>query len=377
MKKIFLLTLLAVSAAGVAYAQLTNTTSPWTINSTGQWPSGAGILFSGTGDQVFGLSGNGASTAVSLQLDGSIRQTETGSNNYFMAKIGQGFNAPLVNLHIQDGVPAGSLFGLNGQTKIAIDAANGGLVQFRTSMNNGVNTGLVFSDDNIGGYLVYRNDSDEKLHLGGYSGFSFEIGAQNTLAKTEALKIGSTGRSYFNLYPTGAAGANAYSMEIGGTAPTQTNGQATIFMHHHGVIAHQLRYTAGNLYLEGAGNGYGTSTTPNFFVGGNVGIGIASTDAKLTVNGDIHAKEVRVNLNSPGPDYVFEKEYSLPTIESVKAFINDNKHLPEIPSAKEMEEKGINTGEMNILLLKKIEELTLYVIDLKEEVDSLKKQVNK
>jgi hypothetical protein len=105
---------------------------------------------------------------------------------------------------------------------------------------------------------------------------------------------------------------------------------------------------------------------------GKLGIGTISPDAKLTVKGNIHAEEVKVDLTVPGPDYVFEAQYNLPSLQEVENYIQQNKHLPEVPSAKEMEQNGINLSEMNMLLLKKVEELTLYVIELKKEVNELK-----
>jgi hypothetical protein len=104
---------------------------------------------------------------------------------------------------------------------------------------------------------------------------------------------------------------------------------------------------------------------------GNVGIGTANPDAKLAVKGVIHAEEVKVDLSVPGPDYVFESTYKLPTLQELQLYIAQNKHLPEVPSAKEMEQNGINVGEMNMILLKKVEELTLYLIELKREIQQL------
>ena len=108
---------------------------------------------------------------------------------------------------------------------------------------------------------------------------------------------------------------------------------------------------------------------------GNVGIGTANPNQKLTVNGTIYGKEVKVDLSVPGPDYVFEKDYNLPSLEEIKKYIDANKHLPEVPSVKEMETNGVNLGNMDMLLLKKIEELTLYVIELKKENEEIKKQL--
>lgn len=107
---------------------------------------------------------------------------------------------------------------------------------------------------------------------------------------------------------------------------------------------------------------------------GNVGIGSSSPTEKLTVNGTIYGKEVKVDLNVPAPDYVFKKDYDLASLEEVKAHIDQYGHLPEVPSAMEMEE-GINLGEMNMILLKKVEELTLYVIQQKELLENQKQEI--
>jgi hypothetical protein len=104
---------------------------------------------------------------------------------------------------------------------------------------------------------------------------------------------------------------------------------------------------------------------------GSLGIGttLASNpnNYKLAVNGTIGANEVIIETSSSTwPDYVFEEDYPLMPLTDLESFLKQNKHLPGIPTAEEVEEKGQSLGEMNALLLKKVEELTLYVIQLEE-----------
>ncbi|WDF60803.1 tail fiber protein [Flavobacterium sp. KACC 22758] len=116
----------------------------------------------------------------------------------------------------------------------------------------------------------------------------------------------------------------------------------------------------------------GTYQNRNAYFNGNVGIGTTNPTSKLTVAGNITSREVKVTVDA-GADFVFENEYNLPSLESVDKFIKENKHLPEIASAKEMQKDGINLSEMNIKLLQKIEELTLYMIEMKKENEEIKK----
>jgi hypothetical protein len=114
--------------------------------------------------------------------------------------------------------------------------------------------------------------------------------------------------------------------------------------------------------------------------GGNVGIGTTNPTSKLTVKGDIHSREVKVTVEA-GADFVFAEDYDLPSLDSVHQYIKENKHLPEIASASEMKKDGINLSEMNIKLLQKVEELTLYTIEQEKknniqskEIETLKKE---
>jgi hypothetical protein len=105
---------------------------------------------------------------------------------------------------------------------------------------------------------------------------------------------------------------------------------------------------------------------------GNIGIGTAKPQYKLAVEGTIGARKVKVTQES-WADFVFDPTYKLPTINETALYIQQHRHLPGIPSETEVKEKGLDVGEMNKLLLQKIEEQMLYIIELKKEVDALKK----
>ena len=109
---------------------------------------------------------------------------------------------------------------------------------------------------------------------------------------------------------------------------------------------------------------------------GKVGIGLETPIYTLDVDGTIHTSEVIIDQTFTQPDYVFEDTYILKSLTEVEQFIKENKHLPDIPSAADVETNGINLGEIHTKLLLKIEELTLYVIDLKKQNVMLLNRLN-
>lgn len=107
-----------------------------------------------------------------------------------------------------------------------------------------------------------------------------------------------------------------------------------------------------------------------------VGIGTMDPQAALAVNGEILAKKVKVSTAPASwPDYVFKKEYRLPPLSEVETFINNNNHLPGVPSAQQIEADGHDLGEMNRILLQKMEEMTLYIIRQDKRMKTLEKKI--
>lgn len=119
---------------------------------------------------------------------------------------------------------------------------------------------------------------------------------------------------------------------------------------------------------------FDTNNTANQMVidqDGKVGIGTTDPQSKLAVNGMITAKDVKVT-NTGWSDFVFDENYALASLDEVESFIGENKHLPDIPSAKEVEQQGLVVSEMLAKQMQKIEEMTLYLIELKKENNLLK-----
>jgi len=125
-----------------------------------------------------------------------------------------------------------------------------------------------------------------------------------------------------------------------------------------------LQNDAGNIYMCGDGLGA---------VGIGVNTGNIPAGYMLAVDGKIISEELKVQLSGNWPDYVFADHYHLKPLKEVEKYIATHKHLPNIPSASEVEKNGIEIGDMQKRLMEKIEELTLYILDLQKQIDDLNK----
>jgi hypothetical protein len=237
-------------------------------------------------------------------------------------------------------------------------ATYGSYLTFSTVTNGGTAPAERMRIDNAGNVGIGTTNTTGKLAIDA-----------NTAAPSIVLHVTNT-----------AGGANNNGAVTFGGSGSSAGSYG--FIDYNPNSAAGVRYSALGPLVFGSNTnvGYSTSTFTEAMrvtASGNVGIGTQNPDTKLAVNGTVHADQVIVDANVPTPDYVFDKSYDLPTLDAVKTFIDKNHHLPEIPSAAEVAKNGQNLGGMNMLLLKKVEELTLYLIAKDKKEKEQEARINK
>lgn len=322
---------------------------------------------------------NGAASPLYLQQEGgAVRIGGTGST------------ASGTGLHITDGANASLvthgflLLGLTTGENIVMDNNN---IQAR---DNGVSTYLkVQQSGGLGMQIGFfntashpetklyipsgddaSNTTDGFIHLGLINSTNLVFDNNEILARNDGSPSTLTlqndgGALSIGAHTTINSGGNGEVLRLDGVDPN-------IGFYQNGVYKSFLSQSGSELFM---GNNAGRVHID----GTQVAIGVVNANAgayKLTVSGKIICEEVKVELYGNWPDYVFHDEYDLQSIYDLKSFITKNKHLPNIPKASEVAKDGLEVGEMNRKLLEKVEELTLYVIQLQEQIDELKKEID-
>lgn len=312
------------------------------------------------------------------QGEALIFETETAGQTSPSAKmiirnngnIGIGTTTPSSLLHIESSiVPTITIGNTKSNSSWGADESLGEIL-FHSSDGSGAGAG-------VRGYI-------KSITWGSGSIGSLIFGTHNSISLIEAMRINPNG--YVGIGRTDPA----YKLDIAGSTRASNYFLLTgVGADGRGIIADDgftnifsiTRNPGNEIRFHGVGDitffNNGSSGTEKMRIksDGNVGIGIDDPLSKLAVNGQIRATEVKVLADIAVPDYVFEPDYDLRSLKETKAYIAENKHLPEIPSASEIEENGIDLGDMNMRLLKKIEELTLYQIELMEEMQEMKKEL--
>jgi hypothetical protein len=279
-------------------------------------------------------------------------------NNPTTSYVGLGINPPTERLHVK-----GTLRIDGGDEGGGSSNSFGGIRLFKNGSNT-INTGFYIANKtNTAAYNFQLNTSGNALNLWTFNGTDWNNHFVFTNGGHFTIGLGSTVTPGAYLHVKAPDFWPGFIVEHNSTTAA------------YGVMFKAKNNLSKSFVIQ---NNVGTQYEPFIVYGdGKTKIGQKAnynhTDALLTVDGKGVFKEVYVT-NQNWADFVFAAEYKLPSLKDVEAFYKLNKHLPEIPSAKEVEEKGVSVGEMNKLLLQKIEELTIYLVEQQKEIDALKEK---
>ena len=236
--------------------------------------------------------------------------------------------------------------------------------------------------------------NNQPLKIGGLYRVKLSVASTGTRTGAEYLVWYDVPMATWAIRMVSAAGmgSNHPVMEV-------ENNTVKVFTNHTSLYAVRVFaefYDTNNgyvlPYLFGSSFQWQRRGTGLFYTDGSVGIGTDTPKERLSVKGKIQAEEIKVTTAAADwPDYVFKDDYKLPSLAETEEFIKTNGHLPDVPKAAVVENEGVSLGEMNKILLKKIEEMTLQLIQINntmtkqakqidrqsKEIDSLKADLNK
>jgi hypothetical protein len=336
-----------------------------------------------------GKIGSSVTKDLILTTGGTTRMTIKNTNG----NVGIGTTSPSQSLNVRGNIsvyPSGTtpVETNNGNLMITKPAASGQYINLSRSGNASWSIGTVYNTNTFAigqGNATDASFTNAALRIATTGNIG--VGADPTNNKLEVAatngdgiligKIGDTG----NLTVALDSIASIYNLDFSGYRDVELNqvGARISAVRYNNHLANNALVQKTGLSFSTNPTGLYTGTTglvqrmiilPN----GNVGIGASRPAYKLEVAGTIHAKAVVVDLNGYA-DFVFEKGYQLPKLSQVEDFIKTNGHLPDVPSAKEAKENGINLVDMQVKLLQKVEELTLYALDQQKILEEQQKQI--
>lgn len=288
----------------------------------------------------------------------------------FAGKVGVGNTSPDANLNVGPSNGSGIKVKVGG-----LHAGGGGLTFW-----NGVSstTSTSGANDAVGGFLIYTDQDG----VNGSNVHSLDIGARDYADKWNG---GSQLR--FMTSPLAPQSSTQPDFQAAVTRMViDRNGNVGIGTGSPGVILD----VAGRSKITGRTAGQealivdqapSSATPASEIIADFRYLGVSKVQVKtngdITTSGSIAVGSVTTKVWSIAPDYVFEKDYQLASLERVEKYLDQHKHLPDIPSAKEFKEKGLDLAEMNMKLLRKVEELTLYSIKQQKEITGLKDRLDR
>ncbi len=327
--------------------------------------SGSNSIAIGSGYSSSAVLANNVAKSIMLGAGSSspsitIRQT---SAQDLPAFVGVGTTSPQQQMHI------------NGNTLIS---GSGKALLFSTSASTtDGNFGIKYTGSGLNFYIPNNTNYLMYIRNNGYVGIG-------TSSPTEKLEVSGNAKAT-NVTATSAVQSSTLTVTGNVTFNSLAGSSSKILtVGSNGLLSSADMSEVGdgmgnhiattNLNLNGKNIVGAISGTGGIYVAQNgnvrIGAGTANPTKALEVNGAIRSKEVLVEVTN-WSDFVFDKDYDLMTLNEVESYIKENGHLPDVPSAKEVKANGVEVGEMNAILLQKIEELTLYIIELEKKIEKL------
>ena len=306
---------------------------------------------------TFGLNSVAMPSSVSFGVNAGQFSSGVGSNTYIGQNAGKGQSSSILNSGIYNtflGFQSGAI-NSSGSSNTFLGSLSGG--SNSTGANNtyiGFNSGSSNSTSNnnvqIGYYSGEFNNGNNNVFIGTQS-------AGESSGASNCVVIGQNAGYFLNQ-------SNKLIIDYVDNTQINNNPQPLIW---GDFSADQLKFN-GKV-------GIGGNSTTGFGNYPTTASGVNVSNYQLFVKGGILTEEVRVSLASSWADYVFNKDYKLKPLSEVEKFIKENGHLPNVPSAAQVKDEGIEIGNMATIQQEKIEELTLYIIEQSKEIEKLKTQV--